>query len=147
MISHFLHWFGSQFKSCKTNEYSGWYQKFASSRKCDRHKVGIAEHVKTRKQHGNVWGLLPEDFIALHIDNLEKYHRHARNSVEAHISMLLIAAQELLPSKCKMKIEILANNDYISEQIIPSDTCMNDINKSQTQKIQIFSFFLKNLIL
>ena len=61
--------------------------------------------------------------------------------------MLLIAAQELLPSKCKMKIEILANNDYISEQIIPSDTCMNDINKSQTPKIQIFSFFLKNLIL
>ena len=55
--------------------------------------------------------------------------------------MLLIAAQQLLPSKCKMKIEILANNDKLAEPITTSDTCMIDVNKSQSQKIQIFSFF------
>lgn len=125
----------------------GWYQRFASSRKYDGHTVGIAEHVKTCKQNGNVWGLLPEDFIALDIDNLEQYHRHARNPVEAHISILLTAAQQHSPSKCKMKIETLANNDKLTESITSSNTCMNDVNEIQSQKIQIFSFFPKKLIL
>ena len=77
----------------------------ASPSKFDDYKMTMAAHVAALKQNGEILGLLADRFLAIHMDNLEQYQKHARNPAEALTSSLVVAVQQPQPSSSAMKLQ------------------------------------------
>ena len=70
-----------------------------------------------RTKEGDILGLLPGIFTAIHMDNKENYQRHARNPSEALTSGLVIAGQQPLSSNKIMQLESENNPDTLAQPL------------------------------